>query len=190
MSQGANCRHWRAPRRLQWQQHPPAAESRRGTVPASAHPLTSATRRPESAAAVKHRPRHPGVKHQPGQDTGTRAVLALVLLLTATVHAQLVERVVDGDTIVVQGVGKVRLIGVDTPELGDSRPDVAKMARSAAAFVEQTVGGRQVRLDYDWQRRDKYGRTGRARAGQGLWQCSHGRHCRSSRQVHCYGRCR
>jgi micrococcal nuclease len=81
------------------------------------------------------------------------------LLLATTAHAQLVERVIDGDTVVVQSVGKVRLIGVDTPELGDPRAAVDAMARRASAFVEQVAAGKQVRLDYDWQRHDKYGRT-------------------------------
>jgi micrococcal nuclease len=87
------------------------------------------------------------------------AVACAFVALSATADAQPVERVVDGDTIVVQGIGKVRLIGVDTPELGDSRPEVEQMARAAADFVQQTAGGKVVRLDYDWQRLDRYGRT-------------------------------
>ena len=77
-----------------------------------------------------------------------RTILVLLIALTATARAQLVERVVDGDTIVVQRVGKVRLIGVDTPELSDSRPEVYEMAQAAASFVEQTAGGKVVRLDW------------------------------------------
>jgi micrococcal nuclease len=92
-----------------------------------------------------------------------RSSLAVLLLAfvawSATAQAELVERVVDGDTIVVQGVGKLRLIGVDTPKLGDSRPDVEQMARAAAEFVQRTAAGKIVRLEYDWQRTDRYGRT-------------------------------
>ena len=33
-------------------------------------------------------------------------------------------RVVDGDTIVVKGIGKIRLIGVDTPETKHPRKPV------------------------------------------------------------------
>ena len=43
---------------------------------------------------------------------------ALILALTTAASAQtppVVTRVVDGDTIIVSGVGSVRLIGVDTP---------------------------------------------------------------------------
>ena len=54
---------------------------------------------------------------------GIPALLALVLM-PAVSAAQLVERVVDGDTIVVRGVGRVRLIGVDTPETVDPRRPV------------------------------------------------------------------
>jgi micrococcal nuclease len=84
---------------------------------------------------------------------------ALGMRTAAVANAQLVERVIDGDTILVQSVGKVRLIGVDTPELGSSRAEIETMARTAAAFVQQTAGGKEVRLDYDWQRLDKYRRT-------------------------------
>jgi endonuclease YncB( thermonuclease family) len=47
--------------------------------------------------------------------------VALLLFLPSPVSAQLVTQVIDGDTIVVQGVGSVRLIGVDTPETVDPR---------------------------------------------------------------------
>lgn len=70
-----------------------------------------------------------------------------------------VVRVVDGDTLVVAGVGPVRLIGVDTPESVDPRRPVQGFGREAAAFTERLVAGRRVRLEYDWQRRDAYGRT-------------------------------
>jgi endonuclease YncB( thermonuclease family) len=49
-----------------------------------------------------------------------RLVLALVFL-AAPASAQIVTRVIDGDTIVVANVGTVRLIGVDTPETVDPR---------------------------------------------------------------------
>jgi micrococcal nuclease len=70
-----------------------------------------------------------------------------------------VERVVDGDTIVVEGIGSVRLIGVDTPETKHPRKPVQYFGREASAFTKKLVEGEQVRLTYDQNRRDKYGRT-------------------------------
>ncbi len=69
------------------------------------------------------------------------------------------ERVVDGDTIVLDGDERVRLIGVDTPEKDDRRDDVRQLARQATSFTRQQVAGRRVRLEYDQTRHDKYGRT-------------------------------
>jgi len=69
------------------------------------------------------------------------------------------ERVVDGDTIVLDGRERVRLIGVDTPERDDRREDVRQLARQATTFTRERVAGRRVRLEYDQTRHDRYGRT-------------------------------
>ena len=87
------------------------------------------------------------------------AAVALLAIAPAEAAAQLVERVVDGDTIVVRDVGRVRLIGVDTPEtVHPSRP-VEFFGREASAFTKQLVDGKRVLLEYDRQRTDRYGRT-------------------------------
>jgi micrococcal nuclease len=70
-------------------------------------------------------------------------------------------RVIDGDTIVVEIGGqeeKVRLIGVDTPETVNPKKPVEYFGKEASEFTRKMVEGRQVRLEYDWQTRDKYGR--------------------------------
>ena len=87
------------------------------------------------------------------------AAVALLAIAPAEAAAQVVERVVDGDTIVVRNVGRVRLIGVDTPEtVHPSRP-VEFFGREASAFTKRLVDGKRVRLEYDQQRTDRYGRT-------------------------------
>ena len=73
--------------------------------------------------------------------------------------AQLVERVVDGDTIIVQGVGRVRLIGVDTPETVDPRRPVECFGKEASAFTKRLLEGQRARLEFDRDRTDRYGRT-------------------------------
>ncbi|MCY4658288.1 MAG: thermonuclease family protein [Acidobacteria bacterium] len=96
----------------------------------------------------------------PGRGVACGGFAALAFLLAASVaNAQLVERVVDGDTIVVRGVGRVRLIGVDTPETVDPRRPVEFFGREASAFTKRLLEGQRVRLEYDRERSDRYGRT-------------------------------
>ncbi len=85
----------------------------------------------------------------------------------------LVGRVIDGDTIVLSaGSGarapdgrpldgeRVRLIGVDTPELATESRPAECFALEAKAFAEEQVGGRVVELEYDFGTglRDPFGR--------------------------------
>jgi len=70
-----------------------------------------------------------------------------------------VERVVDGDTIVVSGGERVRLIGVDTPETKDPRRPVGCFGQEAARFTESLLAeGSRVRLVGDEEARDRYDR--------------------------------
>ncbi|GBE04316.1 thermonuclease precursor [bacterium BMS3Abin09] len=69
--------------------------------------------------------------------------------------------VIDGDTIIViidRKKEKVRLIGVDTPEKDGPYTKEEPFSREASAFTKKIAEGKQVRLEYDWQKRDKYGR--------------------------------
>jgi micrococcal nuclease len=71
----------------------------------------------------------------------------------------LVTRVVDGDTIVLERIGRVRLIGVDTPESVDPRRPVQRFGQQAGDFTRRLVGGKRVRVEYDRARKDRYNRT-------------------------------
>jgi micrococcal nuclease len=63
----------------------------------------------------------------------------------------------DGDTLWLSGIGKVRLIGVDTPEVYGG---VECYGREASAFVERTVPlGSEVRYRLGVDERDHYGRA-------------------------------
>jgi len=68
-------------------------------------------------------------------------------------------RVIDGDTVLLDGRERVRLIGVDTPELHREGTPVQYFARQASAFTRGRAEGRAVRLEYERERRDRYGRT-------------------------------
>jgi len=89
-------------------------------------------------------------------------ILSISLILLTGIQAQtwrLCTRVVDGDTIILDGQERVRLIGVDTPETKDPRKPVQYFGKEASEFTKRMVEGKKVRLEYDWQRKDKYGRT-------------------------------
>ena len=72
--------------------------------------------------------------------------------------AAVVQRVIDGDTVVLSGGERVRYIGVDTPELHHPRKPVQWYAREAKEFNRQLVDGKSVRLELDVEKRDRYGR--------------------------------
>lgn len=77
----------------------------------------------------------------------------------------------DGDTLKVDGIGTVRLIGVDVPETASSyrdqylrRQGVAssiqrQTAKKALHFVIGEAKGKQVSLRFDGERKDRHGRT-------------------------------
>jgi micrococcal nuclease len=63
----------------------------------------------------------------------------------------------DGDTLWLSGIGKVRLIGMDTPEVYGG---VECFGREASAFVERIVPlGAEVRYRLGVDERDRYGRA-------------------------------
>ena len=79
--------------------------------------------------------------------------------LEAAQELPTVTRVIDGDTVVVEGVGTVRLIGVDTPETVDPRRPVQYFGKEASDFTKQLAMGSRARLEFDQDRTDRYGRT-------------------------------
>ena len=70
-----------------------------------------------------------------------------------------VERVIDGDTLDIDVIGKVRLIGIDTPETVDKRKPVQYFGKEASLFLTRLVQHEKVRLEYEQNKTDKYKRT-------------------------------
>jgi micrococcal nuclease len=68
-------------------------------------------------------------------------------------------RVIDGDTLELDGGEHVRLIGVDTPETVDPRRPVEPFGKEAAAYTRLLAEGKTVRLEFDRETVDAYGRT-------------------------------
>jgi micrococcal nuclease len=73
-------------------------------------------------------------------------------------QAALVVQVVDGDTVVLAGGAKVRVLGIDAPEMErDGRP-ADFLAHQAKATLAELTLNRTVGLEYDRLRYDNYGR--------------------------------
>jgi micrococcal nuclease len=70
----------------------------------------------------------------------------------------LVRSVIDGDTIDVATVGRVRLLGIDAPEIGRGFDTSAPFAREARERLAQLVFHRWVRLEQEGATRDVYNR--------------------------------
>jgi micrococcal nuclease len=83
----------------------------------------------------------------------------------------LVRRVVDGDTLLLDTGERVRLIGIDTPEMHESEKlqrdarrsqnepsAIQQMGRTAYEFTRNLVEGKRVRLEFDVEKRDRYNR--------------------------------
>lgn len=70
----------------------------------------------------------------------------------------LVVRVIDGDTIEIEGGKKVRYIGIDTPETVDPRKPVQCFGYEASNKNKELIEGKKVRLEKDISEIDKYGR--------------------------------
>ncbi len=106
-----------------------------------------------------------------------KTVLLLLLLLTSSFTSLAAEQqgrvswVYDGDTIEVDKIGKVRLLGIDTPEYQDSQRDnfylkrfdiprkqLRKISKAAKHFNITAAKGKIVTLQSDKTRYDKYGR--------------------------------
>lgn len=84
----------------------------------------------------------------------------------------LVRRVIDGDTIQLSDNRKVRLTGIDTPELHFSKKllldskrsqkdvrTIQELGKKSRDFTRALCLNKEVRLEYDVQKKDKYGRV-------------------------------
>ncbi len=89
----------------------------------------------------------------------TVALLVLVLRLVEEIGPErlpgdrfLVARIVDGDTMELQGGDRLRLLSLDTPEKGEP------FYNEATLMVQRLALGHEASLEFAKTRRDKYGR--------------------------------
>ena len=104
--------------------------------------------------------RHESSPHvPPGQLEWSLPGLILVALLAAFFNPpesgvtsgefEYVQRVVDGDTLMLGTGERVRLIGVNTPETVHPKKAVEAFGKEASAFTKRMVEGKLVRLEFD-----------------------------------------
>ena len=87
-----------------------------------------------------------------------------MLVLSGCLPSARVDRVIDGDTLILEGGRRVRLLGIDAPE------PRAPGGPEAAARLRELVAGRRVRLEFAaplaGRTEDRYGRLlARVRVG-------------------------
>ena len=106
-----------------------------------------------------------GVTRIVPQGTATRAEAATMLVRlmnllpnrppATSLTSAVVSRVIDGDTLELETGERVRLIGVDAPEIGEPS------AAAATRFVRDLVEGRTIWLEADGNNTDAFGRLRR-----------------------------
>lgn len=97
-------------------------------------------------------------------------VLSLLVLVRflSTIHLEIktadqrpqptkIIRVIDGDTVVTESNQKIRLIGIDTPEINTDNPKKC-LGQIAAAKMKELVEDKYVTLEKDVSDTDKYNR--------------------------------
>lgn len=108
-----------------------------------------------------------------------RSLLLTVIILSLTCTScatgaytdVLVTKVFDGDTLRLANGEKVRLLGIDAPEMyeseklyrdiqttGQDMQTIMALGRESYQFTKQLVEGKRVQLEFDVERKDKYGR--------------------------------
>ncbi len=99
-----------------------------------------------------------------------RKIIILLLVLSFIGCAQVqpgheyyVSKVIDGDTIELGNGQRVRYLGLDTPETRKRQGETwvyapEPYAEAAAEFNRKLVEGKQARLEFDVQKKDKYNR--------------------------------
>ncbi|MDI6840059.1 MAG: thermonuclease family protein [bacterium] len=88
-----------------------------------------------------------------------RFIPVLFLVLTVGCSRTVkVERVIDGDTILLSNGERVRYIGIDAPETVHPIKGVEYYGIEATEANRRLVENKSVKLEFDVQKRDKYGR--------------------------------
>lgn len=78
--------------------------------------------------------------------------------LTEDFSYYIVQKVYDGDTLLLNDGRKIRLLGINTPEIEHSRQAAQTGGDVARKWLTEQLLSRRVRLEFDQQKQDKYKR--------------------------------
>ena len=84
-----------------------------------------------------------------------------LFLLTSELFAEdmfMVKRINDGDTIILNDNRCIRYIGINTPEINHREKKAEPYAYKAKLFNKSILLKKKVRLEFDQERKDQYGR--------------------------------
>jgi micrococcal nuclease len=92
---------------------------------------------------------------------GVLAILfCLIMVLAGNSFAKeyVVNKIIDGDTVQLDTGEIVRYLGIDTPELFVKGSGPEFFAREAARYNKKLVFMKKVKLEFDVEKKDRYGR--------------------------------
>jgi micrococcal nuclease len=92
------------------------------------------------------------------KDLITTLILIYFALSLGASPSFLIKYVYDGDTVVLTSGEKVRYLGIDAPEIGHNGQKSEFMALESKNYNLRTVRNRHARLEFDEERKDRYGR--------------------------------
>lgn len=87
-------------------------------------------------------------------------LLCLIMVFAGNSFAKeyVVNKIIDGDTIQLDTGEIVRYLGIDTPELFAKGCGPEFYAREAARYNKKLVFMKKIKLEFDAERKDQYGR--------------------------------
>jgi len=92
-------------------------------------------------------------------DQASTNALAVELETKSYRYKHVVKRVYDGDTITLENGDRVRLLGINTPEIESRHRKGEEGGQAAKQWLQDKLQQGIVFLEYDLQNKDKYGRS-------------------------------
>ena len=84
---------------------------------------------------------------------------AQVLKLEPSRASVVVDKVYDGDTLLLKDGRRVRFLGINTPEIAGRHKTAESGGEQAKAWLKKTIEHQRVILEFDVEKQDKYQRT-------------------------------
>ena len=84
--------------------------------------------------------------------------LMIMAAISVAAELQMVRHVSDGDTIILQNGQSIRYIGINAPEIAHEDRPAQPYGPDAQKLNQEKVLAKQVRLEWDAEKTDQYGR--------------------------------